>query len=173
MSDASAAPEEAATKTDIEKAPAIGIQMSTQLGPDRSLQLSCWLPYESTTSELNFTLDKFWNASERLEARSKIEILKKAIEERERARAESQKQIAKLDFAKKSRETVHANQRRQGELKPQPGEAQTYEAVKAAIETYTAQIAKFKADLADLERVAYSDVDGSPNLRVGSPDRES
>lgn len=159
MSDASAAT--GAKTQDIEKAPAIGIQMSTNLGPDRALNLSCWLPLDTTVYELNATLDKFWDASERLDARSKIYVLEKTIEAAERDRETARKNIAKLDFAGQAREHERKATGRQGPPKVPAQEAETRRAFETAIEEYTAKIAKFTADLADLRKVAYGDVPNS------------
>jgi hypothetical protein len=159
------APQGEDKKQDLEKAPAIGIQLSTQLGPDRALNLSCWLPLDCSVRDLNSTLDKFWSAADRLEARSKIVVLEKTLEALERDRKDATKNIAKIDFARSAREHEAKSRGKQGPLKSPANEDETRRAYETAIEEYTAKIAKFTADLADMKKVAYDGVsDGGTNL---------
>lgn len=168
MSEASAPPE--AAKQDLEKSPAIGIQMSTQLGPDKALNLSCWIPLDSTVGDLNDTLDKFWDASERLEARSKIVVLEKTIEALERDREGAAKNIAKIDYGRQAREAEYKSRNRQGTPKHPVNEDETRRAYEGAIEEYTTKIAKFEKDLVDMKRTAFGDSNGGTNLRARSSD---
>ncbi len=168
MADASAAPE--AKTQDLEKTPAIGVQLSTQLGPDRALNLSCWLPLDSSMKELNDTLAKFYAAADRLEARSKILVLEKTIEALENDRKDAAKHIAKIDFEKEARIATARSRGRQGEPKAPANEDEIRRAREEAVSLCTAKIAKFTADLAKLREQAYGDADSSPNLHAGASD---
>lgn len=135
-------------ESDVQAELAIGIQLATTIGGQRTLSFSAGVPMDWTADQINKTLDKLVAASDRQKARFDLTQTKQLLANEEQNLHLHRAQRATQELTYK---TSHQLGNRNGDWKPTGSQKSVLDGLDKNVETSTERILKLRETIEKME----------------------